>query len=182
MRWPKVFFLGAGARAGRDLPLLDAFHSSTSTPCFCILSRLALKNARCELDLYGILFAFSFCSGNEINEDWGQRVPGQRRMSLTTANRYATDMNYGRQGFSQRLVCQAISQQPCVFQRHCGTLGEEGQGGVCCIAKNDGGTFGQGFRPTVRDRMAKQAPQVGVLRLFQPTLHPWRKIRESLSQ
>ncbi len=45
----------------------------------------------------------SFCSGNEINEDWGQRVPGQRRMSLTTANRYATDMNYGRQGFSQAI-------------------------------------------------------------------------------
>lgn len=45
----------------------------------------------------------SFCSGNEINEDWGQRVPGQRRMTLTTANRYATDMNYGRQGFSQAL-------------------------------------------------------------------------------
>ncbi len=45
----------------------------------------------------------SFCSGNEINEDWGQRVPGQRRMTLTTANRYATDMNYGRQGFSQAI-------------------------------------------------------------------------------
>lgn len=45
----------------------------------------------------------SFCSGNEINEDWGQRVPGQKRMTLTTANRYATDMNYGRQGFSQAL-------------------------------------------------------------------------------
>lgn len=45
----------------------------------------------------------SFCSGNEINEDWGQRVSGQRRMTLTTANRYATDMNYGRQGFSQAI-------------------------------------------------------------------------------
>ena len=45
----------------------------------------------------------SFCSGNEINEDWGQRVPGQKRMTLTAANRYATDMNYGRQGFSQAI-------------------------------------------------------------------------------
>ena len=57
----------------------------------------------------------SFCSGNEINEDWGQRVPGQRRMSLTTANRYATDMNYGRNGFSQ-----AISRcaKPTILQLH----------------------------------------------------------------
>jgi enoyl-CoA hydratase/carnithine racemase len=46
----------------------------------------------------------SFCSGNEINEDWGQRRPGQKRMSLSTANRYASDMNYGRQGFSQALT------------------------------------------------------------------------------
>ena len=46
----------------------------------------------------------SFCSGNEINEDWGQRVPGQKRMSLTMANRYASDLNYGRQGFSQALT------------------------------------------------------------------------------
>ena len=45
----------------------------------------------------------SFCSGNEINEDWGQRVPGQKRMTLTNAHRYATDMNYGRQGFSQAI-------------------------------------------------------------------------------
>lgn len=46
----------------------------------------------------------SFCSGNEINEDWGQRVPDQKRMSLTMANRYASDLNYGRQGFSQALT------------------------------------------------------------------------------
>ena len=45
----------------------------------------------------------SFCSGNEINEDWGQRVPGQKRMTLTNAHRYATDMNYGRQGVSQAI-------------------------------------------------------------------------------
>ena len=52
----------------------------------------------------------SFCSGNEINEDWGQRVPGQKRMTLTNAHRYATDMNYGRQGFSQALSrCAKVS-------------------------------------------------------------------------
>lgn len=57
----------------------------------------------------------SFCSGNEINEDWGQRVPGQKRMSLTMANRYASDLNYGRQGFSQALTrCSKIT----VLQLH----------------------------------------------------------------
>lgn len=57
----------------------------------------------------------SFCSGNEINEDWGQRVPGQKRMSLTMANRYASDLNYGRQGFSQALTrCTKIT----VLQLH----------------------------------------------------------------
>ena len=57
----------------------------------------------------------SFCSGNEINEDWGQRVPGQKRMSLTMANRYAGDLNYGRQGFSQALTrCSKVT----VLQLH----------------------------------------------------------------
>ena len=52
----------------------------------------------------------SFCSGNEINEDWGQRAPGQKRMTLTAANRYATDMNYGRQGFSQAIArCSKVT-------------------------------------------------------------------------
>ena len=52
----------------------------------------------------------SFCSGNEINEDWGQRVPGQKRMSLSMANRYASDLNYGRQGFSQALTrCSKVT-------------------------------------------------------------------------
>jgi len=49
----------------------------------------------------------SFCSGNEINEDWGQRRPGHKRMSLSMANRYAGDLNYGRQGFSQALTRSA---------------------------------------------------------------------------
>lgn len=57
----------------------------------------------------------SFCSGNEINEDWGQRVPGQKRMSLAMANRYASDLNYGRQGFSQALTrCSKVT----VLQLH----------------------------------------------------------------
>ena len=57
----------------------------------------------------------SFCSGNEINESWGQRVPGQKRMSLTMANRYASDLNYGRQGFSQALTrCSKVT----VLQLH----------------------------------------------------------------
>lgn len=57
----------------------------------------------------------SFCSGNEINEDWGQRVPGHKRMSLTMANRYASDLNYGRQGFSQALTrCSKVT----VLQLH----------------------------------------------------------------
>ena len=57
----------------------------------------------------------SFFSGTEINEDWGQRVPGQKRMSLTMANRYASDLNYGRQGFSQALTrCSKVT----VLQLH----------------------------------------------------------------
>ena len=52
----------------------------------------------------------SFCSGNEINENWGQRVAGQKRMSLSMANRYAGDLNYGRQGFSQAITrCSKIT-------------------------------------------------------------------------
>ena len=57
----------------------------------------------------------SFCSGNEINEDWGQRVPGQKRMSLAMANRYASDLNYGRQGFSQAIT---RCSKPTVLRLH----------------------------------------------------------------
>lgn len=46
----------------------------------------------------------SFCSGNEINEDWGQRGGDYKRFSLTTAVRYGTDMTYGRLGFAQALA------------------------------------------------------------------------------
>jgi enoyl-CoA hydratase len=57
----------------------------------------------------------SFCSGNEINEDWGQRVPGQKRMTLAMANRYASDLNYGRQGFSQAIT---RCSKPTVLRLH----------------------------------------------------------------
>jgi enoyl-CoA hydratase/carnithine racemase len=49
----------------------------------------------------------SFCSGNEINEEWGQRSPHERRRTLTVGYRYGTDMAWGRLGFSQ-----AISRSP----------------------------------------------------------------------
>ena len=44
-----------------------------------------------------------FCSGNEINEDWGQRDHSKRRFTLSDAYRYGSDMTYGRQAFSQAL-------------------------------------------------------------------------------
>jgi enoyl-CoA hydratase/carnithine racemase len=49
----------------------------------------------------------SFCSGNEINEEWGQRRPHERRRTLTVGYRYGADMAWGRLGFSQ-----AISRSP----------------------------------------------------------------------
>jgi enoyl-CoA hydratase/carnithine racemase len=49
----------------------------------------------------------SFCSGNEINEEWGQRKPHERRRTLAVGYRYGTDMAWGRLGFSQ-----AISRSP----------------------------------------------------------------------
>ncbi|MFD3486220.1 enoyl-CoA hydratase/isomerase family protein [Streptomyces sp. NPDC058665] len=49
----------------------------------------------------------SFCSGNEINERWGQKRPHERRRTLTVGYRYGADMAWGRLGFSQ-----AISRSP----------------------------------------------------------------------
>jgi enoyl-CoA hydratase/carnithine racemase len=43
----------------------------------------------------------SFCSGNEINEDWGQREPGYRRFTVTHAYRYSSELTWGRTSFSQ---------------------------------------------------------------------------------
>jgi enoyl-CoA hydratase/carnithine racemase len=45
----------------------------------------------------------SFCSGNEINEQWGQRRPHERRRTLTVGYRYGADMAWGRLGFSQAI-------------------------------------------------------------------------------
>lgn len=57
----------------------------------------------------------SFCSGNEINEQWGQKRPHERRRTLTVGYRYGADMAWGRLGFSQ-----AISRSPkiTVVQLH----------------------------------------------------------------
>lgn len=43
----------------------------------------------------------SFCSGNEINEDWGQRGAGYRRFTVTHAYRYSSELTWGRTSFSQ---------------------------------------------------------------------------------
>lgn len=45
----------------------------------------------------------SFCSGNEINEEWGQRRPHERRRTLNVGYRYGADMAWGRLGFSQAI-------------------------------------------------------------------------------
>ncbi|WP_173152584.1 enoyl-CoA hydratase/isomerase family protein [Phytohabitans suffuscus] len=45
----------------------------------------------------------SFCSGNEINEEWGQRRPHERRRTLDVGYRYGADMAWGRLGFSQAI-------------------------------------------------------------------------------
>ena len=92
-------------------------HNAMSVP---MRARLAELVEACDADgEVGVIVirgcGKSFCSGNEINEDWGQRVPGQRRMNLTTANRYAADLNYGRQGFSQAI---ARSRKVTIAQIH----------------------------------------------------------------
>lgn len=45
----------------------------------------------------------SFCSGNEINERWGQRRPHERRHTNTIGYRYSNEMAWGRPAFSQAL-------------------------------------------------------------------------------
>jgi enoyl-CoA hydratase/carnithine racemase len=45
----------------------------------------------------------SFCSGNEINEEWGQKRTHERRRTLNVGYRYGTDMAWGRLGFSQAI-------------------------------------------------------------------------------
>jgi len=43
----------------------------------------------------------SFSSGNEINEDWGQRGPEYKRFTVTHAYRYSSELTWGRTSFSQ---------------------------------------------------------------------------------
>ncbi|MCW2526401.1 MAG: 3-hydroxypropionyl-coenzyme dehydratase [Pseudonocardiales bacterium] len=43
----------------------------------------------------------SFSSGNEINEDWGQREADYRRFTVTHAYRYSSELTWGRTSFSQ---------------------------------------------------------------------------------
>ncbi|HVW42778.1 MAG TPA: enoyl-CoA hydratase/isomerase family protein [Amycolatopsis sp.] len=43
----------------------------------------------------------SFSSGNEINEDWGQRGGDYKRFTVTHAYRYSSELTWGRTSFSQ---------------------------------------------------------------------------------
>jgi enoyl-CoA hydratase len=92
-------------------------HNAMSVP---MRARIAELVRRCDLDDEVRVIVISgrgksFCSGNEINEDWGQRGPGYRRFSLSTAVRYGTDMTYGRLSFSQALSRCA---KPTILQMH----------------------------------------------------------------
>lgn len=49
----------------------------------------------------------AFSSGNEINEDWGQRGPEYKRFTVTHAYRYSSELTWGRTSFSQ-----VISRSP----------------------------------------------------------------------
>jgi enoyl-CoA hydratase/carnithine racemase len=57
----------------------------------------------------------SFSSGNEINEDWGQRGPDYRRFTVTHAYRYASELTWGRTSFGQVI---ARSPKVVVSQVH----------------------------------------------------------------
>ncbi|ODU07394.1 MAG: hypothetical protein ABS81_01155 [Pseudonocardia sp. SCN 72-86] len=72
--------------------------------------RALMDDAAVDPDVRVIVFrgnGKSFCSGNEINEEWGQKRPHERRRTLTVGYRYGADMAWGRLGFSQ-----AISRSP----------------------------------------------------------------------
>ncbi len=56
-----------------------------------------------------------FCAGDELNEDWGQRKPGERRHSITHTFRYSDTMVHGRTGFGQAI---ARSAKPVVARVH----------------------------------------------------------------
>lgn len=65
-----------------------------------------MAEAETDTDVKVIIFrgnGRSFCSGNEINEEWGQRRPHERRRTLNVGYRYGADMAWGRLGFSQAI-------------------------------------------------------------------------------
>jgi enoyl-CoA hydratase/carnithine racemase len=80
-------------------------HNAMSVP---MRDRISDLMAAADLDdrVKVILFrgnGKSFCSGNEINEEWGQRRPHERRRTLNVGYRYGADMAWGRLGFSQAI-------------------------------------------------------------------------------
>jgi enoyl-CoA hydratase/carnithine racemase len=84
-------------------------HNAMSVPMRDRITDL-MAEAATDRDVRVIVFrgnGKSFCSGNEINEEWGQRRPHERRRTLTVGYRYGADMAWGRLGFSQ-----AISRSP----------------------------------------------------------------------
>ena len=56
-----------------------------------------------------------FSSGDELNEDWGQRKPGERRHTVTQTYRYGTTLVAGRTGFVQAI---SRSAKPVVARVH----------------------------------------------------------------
>lgn len=67
-----------------------------------LFDRLAIDDRVKVIVLRGNGPAFS--SGNEINEDWGQRGGDYRRFTVTHAYRYASELTWGRTSFSQIVV------------------------------------------------------------------------------
>jgi enoyl-CoA hydratase len=80
-------------------------HNALSVP---MRDRLIEVVEQCNVDPAVKVIVFrgegkSFCSGNEINEEWGQRRPHEKRRTLTVGYRYGADMAWGRLGFSQAI-------------------------------------------------------------------------------
>jgi enoyl-CoA hydratase/carnithine racemase len=100
-----LFFRDAVAGIARIVFNRPEKHNALSVP---MRARLIELLHQCERDdeVRVIIISGrgkSFCSGNEINEDWGQRGTDYKRFPLSTAVRYGTDMTYGRHGFAQAL-------------------------------------------------------------------------------
>lgn len=112
-----LFEKDAGTGVARIILNRPEKHNAMSVP---MRARIAELIRQCDMDdeIRVLILSGrgkSFCSGNEINEDWGQRGPGYRRFSLSTAVRYGTDMTYGRLGFSQAL---SRSSKVTIVQMH----------------------------------------------------------------